>query len=112
MKKLTKKRAEEINKTVNKLESLCQDTKLMISWSPTFLSEVRAFSKDKRRHNLSKIKDFVDGLFYGFPLCCVWFFVTKWPKIWREEDKKRDHRIYLGYVPCPKCYNRELKKLS
>jgi len=51
------------------------------------------------------------GIFSGFPLCCIWFHITKWRPLGYREGFQMAHARWpqvagVGHVECERCYAR------
>lgn len=67
-------------------------------------------------YSIDKNNDFWCGIESGFPLCCIDFFINFWVPV-REKKimfagrpECYDWKSNTGYVQCPECIIKGLKK--
>ncbi len=55
------------------------------------------------------------GRFYGYPDCCIWFFIRAWPGICEQNSgdiwwvyATLGHSLGFEQIPCPACMRQRL----
>lgn len=56
------------------------------------------------------LHDIVFGMHSGIPLCCIWYFVTEWEKVYLEDRPRLS--LGWGYVPCLDCERSFSRKIT
>lgn len=115
--KITREMKIEAVEHANAIEKIFTGTPYVAAWTiHVFKSRQKyGYPKFKEQPFWGYLIDIFQGLYSGYPLCCIWFFVFKtnkqsqYSKICKSRSK---YRIYhkLMYVPCEKCFNRFLKE--
>lgn len=65
----------------------------------------------------TKEQDFMDGVKYGFPICCILWFLGRSDSFvpeYFEEYRPRTHAqadFVTGYVRCPECQVKAIEAL-